>query len=219
MDGNKLPVVRSQQSFSEEIANSISHGAGALAAFVGAPFVILSAVHRGPAAGIVGAAIFAFTTLLLYTISTIYHALPNNRAKAVFQILDHSAIFLLIAGTYTPFTLGVLQGPWGWTLFGLVWGLAFFGVIFKSVMRVRYLWVSTALYLIMGWLIVIAFKPLLLYLPTSGLLWLLAGGVFYTIGVIFFAVDEKIRYCHFVWHLFVLAGTTCHFFAVLYYSA
>jgi hemolysin III len=157
--------------------------------------------------------------VLLYLTSTLYHALPRSRAKQVFQILDHGAIFLLIAGTYTPFTLGVLRGTWGWTLFGLVWSLALIGITLKAGYGVRYSRLSTLLYLIMGWVVVIAIKPLLLLVSTGGLFWLLAGGIFYTLGVAFFAADERIRYSHFIWHLFVIAGTSCHFIAVLFYSA
>jgi hemolysin III len=179
---------------------------------------VLSAVRRGGAADIVGASVFAATIVLLYLTSTLYHALPRNRAKRVFRVLDHGAIFLLIAGTYTPFTLGVLRGTWGWTLLGLVWGLAAAGVTLKAVGGVRYPVVSTCLYLGMGWLVIIAARPLWLRMPPSGLLWLVAGGLAYTAGVAFFAA-ERIRYSHLIWHLFVLAGTACHFIAVLRYAA
>jgi len=157
--------------------------------------------------------------VLMYLTSTLYHALPRNRAKQVFQILDHGAIFLLIAGTYTPFTLGVLRGMWGWTLFGLVWSLALTGIVLKIVYVAWYQRFSTFLYLVMGWLVVIALKVLLLHVSTWGLIWLLSGGLAYTVGVVFFLVDERIRYSHFIWHLFVIAGTSCHFIAVLRYSA
>jgi len=207
------------QYMGEEIANSVSHGIGLLAAAAAAPVLIIAAVHRGDAAGIVGASVFAATMVLLYLTSTLYHALPRNRAKQVFQILDHGAIFLLIAGTYTPFTLGVLRGTWGWTLLGLVWSLAFIGIALKVICGVWYWRYSTFLYLAMGWLAVIAIRPLWLHVPTWGLFWLLAGGIAYTVGVAFFAVDERVRYSHFIWHLFVIAGTSCHFIAVLWYSA
>jgi hemolysin III len=206
------------QSLGEEIANSVSHGAALLAATAAAPVLIVGAVQRGGAAAVVGASIFSATVLLLYLTSTLYHALPRNRAKRVFRILDHAAIFLLIAGTYTPFTLGVLRGPWGWTLFGIVWGLAFAGVVLKAIGGVRFPKLSTVLYLAMGWLALIALKPLWLSVPGWGLFWLFAGGVAYTVGVIFFAVDDRLRYSHFIWHLFVVAGTACHFIAVLRYS-
>ena len=206
------------QSVGEEIANSISHGVGLLAAVAVAPVLVVAAVQRGGTAQIVGAGIFAATMVLMYLTSTLYHALPRNRAKRVFRVLDHGAIFLLIAGTYTPFTLGVLRGTWGWTLFGLVWGLALAGVVLKAVGGVRYPKLSTCLYLAMGWLVLIAVKPLWLNVPTSGLLWLLAGGIAYTAGVAFYA-SKRVRYSHFVWHLFVIAGTACHFVAVLWYAA
>jgi len=206
------------QSVGEEIANSVSHGVGLLAAVAVAPLLVVAAVQRGNAAQIVGASIFGATMVLLYLTSTLYHALPGNRAKRVFRVLDHGAIFLLIAGTYTPFTLGVLRGTWGWTLFGLVWGLALAGVLLKAVGGVRYPKLSTYLYLAMGWLVLIAVKPLWHNVPTSGLLWLLAGGIAYTAGVAFYA-SKRVRYSHFVWHLFVIAGTACHFLAVLWYAA
>ncbi|MFQ5549634.1 MAG: hemolysin III family protein [Gemmatimonadales bacterium] len=207
-----------RQSPGEEIANSVSHGVGLLAALVAAPILIVAAVRRGGAAGIVGASVFAFTIGLLYLTSVLYHALPANRAKRVFQVLDHGAIFLLIAGTYTPFTLGVLRGAWGWTLFGLVWSVALAGVLLKSISGIRYPKFSLGLYLAMGWLILIAVKPLWVLMPAAGLLWLVAGGIAYTVGVVFFAA-VRVRYSHFVWHLFVLAGTACHFVAVLRYAA
>ena len=206
------------QSIGEEIANSVSHGVGLLAAVTAVPFLVVSAVERGDAAGIVGASIFAATMVLLYLASTLYHVLPDNRSKHVFRVFDHAAIYLLIAGTYTPFTLGVLRGAWGWTLFGLVWGLALVGVIVKAVGGVRQLRVSTGLYLVMGWLVLIVAKPLWLRMPSWGLFWLFAGGMAYTVGVAFFRA-ERVRYAHFVWHLFVLAGTACHFIAVIRYAA
>ena len=207
------------QSFGEEIANSVSHGVALLATVAATPVLIIAAVQRGVAEGIVGASVFSATMVLMYLTSTLYHALPRNRAKQVFQILDHGAIFLLIAGTYTPFTLGVLRGMWGWTLFGLVWSLAFTGIVLKIVYVAWYQRFSTFLYLVMGWLVVIALKVLLLHVSTWGLIWLLSGGLAYTVGVVFFLVDERIRYSHFIWHLFVIAGTSCHFIAVLRYSA
>jgi hemolysin III len=206
------------QSRGEEIANSVSHGVGMMAALAAAPILIVSAAQRGGAAQIVGASIFAAAMVLLYLTSTLYHALPRNRVKRLFQILDHGAIYLLIAGTYTPFTLGVLRGAWGWTLFGLVWGLALAGVVLKAVAGIRYPRLSTSLYVAMGWLALIAIEPLWLHLPAWGLFWLLAGGIAYTLGVVFFALDGRVRYSHFVWHLFVLAGTACHFVAVLGYA-
>ena len=164
------------QSLGEEIANSVSHGVGFLAAIAASIVLVFCAVQRDSSAGIVGASIFAFTMVLMYITSTLYHTLARNKAKRVFQILDHSVIFLLIAGTYTPFTLGVLRGTWGWTLLGLVWSIAVVGVVLKSIGGVRYQKLSTILYLAMGWLIIIAVKPLWLNMPSWGLFWLLAGG-------------------------------------------
>ena len=206
------------QSPGEEIANSVSHGIGLLAALTVSPILIVAAVQRGVVSGIVGTSIFAATMVLLYLTSTLYHALPGNRAKQVFQVIDHGMIFLLIAGTYTPFTLGVLRGAWGWTLFGLVWGLALAGVVLKAVRAVRYQTISTCLYLGMGWLVLIAIKPLWMQVPAWGLFWLLAGGISYTAGVAFF-VAERIRYSHFIWHLFVIGGTSCHSIAVYWYAS
>jgi len=206
------------QSRGEEIANSVSHGVALLASMTAAPVLVLSAVHRGDVGRIAGASVFAVAMVLLYLASTLYHALPGNRAKRVFQVLDHAAIFLMIAGTYTPFTLGVLRGAWGWTLFGLVWGLALAGIVVTAAGGVRYPKLTTSLYLAMGWLILIAVKPLWLRMPLEGLFWLLAGGIAYTVGVVFYAA-KRVRYCHFVWHLFVVAGTVCHFIAVLRFAA
>jgi len=214
-----LALAERPQSLGEEIANSVSHGVGLLAALAATPVLIILAAESGGAARVIGASVFASTMLLLYLTSTLYHALPRSRAKSVFQVLDHGAIFLLIAGTYTPFTLGVLRGPWGWTLFGLVWGLAVAGIVLKAVAGVRHPRVSTSLYLMMGWLALIAIEPLWRHVAPWGLFWLLAGGIAYSVGVAFFARDGRFRYNHFVWHLFVIVGTACHFAAVLAYAA
>lgn len=205
------------QTVGEEIANGISHGVGMLGAIAITPILILRAIPLG-AGAITGAAIFGATMIILYASSAIYHSLPRSKAKNVFQILDHSAIFLLIAGTYTPFTLSVLQGAWGWTLFGTIWGLAGLGVIMKTIHTNGTSKLSIALYLAMGWLAVFAVKPLYDSMPAWGLFWILAGGVMYTGGVIFFAYDHRMKYNHFIWHLFVLAGTTCHVIAVIGYA-
>lgn len=212
-------ATRRVQARGEEIANSLSHGLGLLAAVVGAPFLIQHAARHGDAWFIVGASIFAATMVLLYLASTLYHALPAGRAKRVFRVIDHSAIFLLIAGTYTPFTLGVLRGAWGWTLLGLLWGIAVAGVTLKALNRLTHPILTTSLYLLMGWLVVIVIHPLSERVPGSGLLWLVAGGLAYTAGVAFFAFDSRLRYGHFIWHLFVMSGTACHYFAVLGYAA
>jgi hemolysin III len=207
-----------RQSLGEEIANSVSHGVGAVLAVIGAPFLVTTAMRRGDALAVAGAIVFVASVFLLYVASTLYHALPGNRAKRVFRVIDHSAIFLLIAGTYTPFTLGALRGRWGWTLLGIIWIMAVLGVLAKAVGGIRFPRLSTALYIAMGWLVVIAIRPLWGEVPFAGWMWLLAGGLAYTAGVVFFATDTRVRYGHFVWHLFVLGGTVCHFFAVLWYA-
>ena len=205
------------QTLGEEVANSVSHGIGFLAAVAVTPFLVVAAIPHG-VGSIVGVSIFAATMAALYLASTLYHALPGTRAKRVFRVLDHGAIFLLIAGTYTPFTLGILRGGWGWALFGTIWGLALAGVIFNVVAAFRHPIISLAIYVAMGWLMLIAVQPLWQRMPHQGLLWLLAGGLAYTGGVAFYTAT-RVRYSHFAWHLCVLAGTTCHFFAVIWYAA
>jgi hemolysin III len=206
------------QSLGEEIANSVSHGAAFIAAVASVPFLIASARHQN-SASFVGAIVFAATMVLLYLASTLYHAMPEGRAKRVFCKLDHGAIFLFIAGTYTPFALGALNGAWGWSLFGVVWSLAATGITLKVFDRLSHPWLSTGLYLAMGWLVVIAAVPLLERVPLQGVVWLVAGGLAYTVGVIFFVYDSRIRYSHAVWHGFVALGTVCHFVAVQSYAA
>ena len=208
-----------EQSQAEEIANSISHGVALAAALVGTPFLIVHAARQASAGFIFGACVFSATMIILYLASTLYHALSAGKAKRVFRIIEHSAIFLLIAGTYTPFTLGVLRGAWGWSIFGLIWGLAVAGIALKALGRANHPILSTSLYVLMGWVVVIAVDPLLTRVSTAGLLWLLAGGLAYTVGVIFFALDSRLRYGHFIWHLFVIAGTACHYCAVFWYAA
>jgi hemolysin III len=206
------------QTLGEEIANSVSHGVALLAAIVGAPFLIIAARDFG-AANVVGASVFAATMVLLYLTSTLYHALRPGRLKRLFMKLDHSAIYIFIAGSYTPFALGALGGPWGWSLFGVVWSLAVFGTLLKAFDRLSHPWLSTGLYLVMGWLVLIAAVPLVERVALPGIALLVAGGVAYTVGVVFFMLDHRWRYAHAVWHGFVAAGTGCHFFAVLNYSA
>lgn len=206
-----------QESRREEVANSVSHGLGFVLAVAGAPLLIATAIRRGTLADVVAVSVFAASMALLYLSSTIYHALPPGRTKNAFHVLDHAAIYLLIAGTYTPFTLGVLKGGWGWTLFGLVWGLAALGVLLKVFAGIRWHGISTAVYVGMGWLIIIAAKPLWESLPLAGLVWLFAGGIAYTSGVYFY-LKKNMRYGHLVWHLFVVAGTGCHFVAILHYA-
>ena len=178
------------QSLGEEIANSISHGIGLMAAIAALPILMVAAAKQGDTAAIIGASVFGATMILLYLSSTLYHALPASKAKQLFQVLDHAAIFLLIAGTYTPFTLGVLYGAWGWTFFGLVWGIAIISIILKATTWDRFQSLSPYMYLAMGWLVVIAIVPLWNNMPLWGLFWLLCGGLSYTAGVVFFAADR-----------------------------
>jgi hemolysin III len=206
------------QSRPEEVANSISHGLGVLLAMAAAPVLIVAAARQGNAANIVGASVFAITMILLYFSSALYHALPPGRAKSLCAKFDHGAIYLFIAGTYTPFALGVLHGAWGWTLFSLIWGLAAAGLALKAFGKLSHPFLSTGLYLAMGWLVVIAAVPLLERVATAGVLWLVAGGIAYTVGVFFYLTDARFKYGHFIWHLFVMTGTACHFCAVLWYS-
>ena len=204
-------------SLGEEIANSLTHGAGLLASLVGLPVLVVAAAGRGDAAHVVGCSVFAASLVTLYAASTIYHAVPPSRAKQLLRVVDHAAIYLLIAGTYTPFTLGVLRGAWGWTLFGVVWSLAGLGIIFKVLLGTRYPRASTIFYLAMGWLGVVAVQPMMAQVPAAGLLWLLAGGLLYTGGVAFYAWEHR-RHSHTIWHLCVLGGSVCHFLAVLWYA-
>jgi hemolysin III len=206
------------QTLGEEIANSITHGVGLIASLAGAPFLILAAAHHGDVHAVVAVSIFAASMILLYLCSMTYHFLPHGGAKRLFDLLDHCAIYLLIAGTYTPFALSVLDGATGWTLFGLIWSAALLGIVTTLVPMLRITKVQLGLYLAMGWVIVFFIRPLCQHLPFDGLLWLIAGGLAYTVGVVFYSLTKP-RYFHFIWHIFTVAGTTCHFFAVLWYVA
>jgi hemolysin III len=206
------------QSLGEEIANSVSHGVGLLVALIGIPYLLQRAARTGDRVFMAANGIFVATIVILYLNSTLYHALPRGKTKHVFRIIEHISIFFLIAGTYTPFTLGVLRGPWGWTLFGLIWALALAGVTLKLARGVRHPIMSTALYLLMGWVVLIAIQPLWFRMPHMGFVWILLGGLAYSGGVIFYAIDYRLRYSHFIWHLFVLAGTLLHYYAVFWYA-
>ncbi len=197
----------------EEIASSVIHGVGVLGASVALPWLVVVAVARGDAWRLAGGVVFAVTALLLFSASTLYHALPPSKAKRVFRVLDHAAIYLLIAGTYTPFTIGVMRGGWGWTLFGLAWSMAIAGVALKSTLRFRFPIASTVLYIALGWLALVGLRPIVRALTSGEMAWLLAGGVLYTAGVPFYA--SRRRWAHAGWHLFVLAGAACHLVAVL----
>jgi len=207
------------QSIGEELANTISHGIGLVGAMIGTPILLLAAFYHGSISFLIGTIIFTVTMLLVYLGSTLYHAWPQTRVKSFLQVMDHSAIFLLIAGTYTPFALGPLRDAGGLTMLGIVWILALFGVVMKATRGpLRHRKLSMTLYLGTGWIALIFIRPLALAIPFSALLWLIAGGIAYTAGTLFFS-NERLRYAHFVWHLFVLAGTSCHFAAVLICAA
>jgi hemolysin III len=211
-----MEVYKPTQSLGEEIANSISHGLGFLGGVVAAPFLIQSVIPHGTLA-VLGAGIFLACLLMMYLSSTLYHAFPVSRTKKVFQIFDHSAIYLLIAGTYTPFALGVLKGFWGYMMFGVIWALAILGVVIKSIIGARKSLLSALLYVGMGWMGMIMIKPLLENMEREGLYWLLGGGIVYTTGVLFYLM-KKLPYSHFIWHLFVLGGSACHVVAVMRYA-
>jgi hemolysin III len=212
-----LTSVRRPQTLGEEIANSISSGVGLLAVLVGIPMLVGSALQRRSEFSLAGAIIFAGAMVSLYLASTIYHAVPEGRIKQFFHLLDHAAIYILIAGTYTPFALGAMRGVWGWTLFGVVWSLAILGISFKVFGGLKHQRLSILTYLGMGWLALFAIRLFWLHIQLPGLLWILSGGVAYTLGVFFYAA-KRLPYNHFVWHLFVIAGTACHFCAVLWYA-
>lgn len=205
--------MRSPHSSTEELANALIHGLGLLAAGSGGAVLITLAALRGDAWRIVGASTFVAGLTLLYCASTLYHTARFDIAKARLKVLDHCAIYFLIASTYTPFTLVGLRGAWGWTLFGLIWGLALAGVVFKFFFTGRFRLASTLIYVAMGWLVLIAVGPLVRALHISALLWLLLGGVAYTVGTLFY-MSRRLRYAHAIWHLFVLGGSVCHFVAV-----
>jgi hemolysin III len=206
------------QTRAEELANSVIHGTGLLFSLAALPVLLLAGGANAPL-HLFGTAVFGLSMILVYSTSTVYHALRESRAKRVFRVLDHSAIYLLIAGTYTPFALGALHGPWGWTIFGVIWSLALFGIVSKLTIGFKYPRLSTLLYVGMGWMGIVAIQPLLAHVPLAGLGWLLAGGLCYTGGVVFYVYDTRVRFGHAVWHVFVMAGTVCHFVAVLLHSA
>lgn len=201
-----------------ERLNGISHLIGAVLAAAGVALLVAVAARQGDAWKIVSFSLYGATLFLLYLVSTLYHSL-RGRAKAVFRKLDHLAIYLLIAGTYTPFALVTLRGGWGWSLFGTIWGLAAAGMALEFLPRRGARILPVVIYLLMGWLALIALRPLIEALPAAGLAWLFGGGVCYTLGVVFYALDERLRHAHGAWHLFVLAGSVGHYCAILYYVA
>lgn len=202
-----------------ERLNSVTHLLGAVAAAAGLVVLVVLAAQQGDAWKVVSFSIYGASLFLLYLFSTLYHS-TRGRAKTILQKFDHLAIYLLIAGSYTPFTLVTLRGAWGWTLFGMTWGLAVLGVVVDSLhnKNARRI-LPMAIYIVMGWLVLIAFKPLTAALPYAGVLWLVAGGLLYTLGIVFYALDKKLRHAHGIWHLFVLAGSISHYLAVLLYVA
>jgi len=213
----KNPLPRREWSRGEEIANSVSHGVGFLAGLAGAPFLFLAASHHGGTRAFVGMGIFALTTALLYFSSSVHHWLQMGRTKDFFEVLDHAAIFLMIAGTYTPFALGVLWGPWGWALMAMIWPLALCGVLLKTMRGVQPPAFSISLYVVMGWLMVIAYRPMVAHVPSEGLLLILGGGLAYTGGLVFY-LARRFPYHHLAWHIAVLVGTLLHYLAVLRYA-
>lgn len=204
-------------SLGEEITNAILHGIGALLAIAALVLcVVFSAIHHNPYA-VVSSCLYGSTLIILYTMSCLYHSLKVNNAKRVFRIIDHCSIFLLIAGTYTPLTLVSLNGPIGWTLFGIIWGVSILGIILNAIDLNKYKVISMILYIMMGWVIIFTFPRLLKVIDMAGIYLLVAGGIVYTIGAIFYGVGKKIKYMHSLFHFFVLAGSILHFFAILLY--
>ncbi|WP_186205517.1 PAQR family membrane homeostasis protein TrhA [Burkholderia gladioli] len=197
--------------------NSITHGVGALMSMAGLATLVTMGALKGDPYRVVSAAVYGAALLVLYAVSTLYHSVHQPRLKAILQKCDHSAIYLLIAGSYTPFTLITLRGPWGWTLFGVIWGLALFGIVQELTLGRRTRIISMVLYVLMGWLGVIALRPLVVAMSSEGVAWLLAGGMLYSAGIYFFINDERIRHGHGIWHLFVLGGSLCQFISVAAY--
>ena len=205
-----------KETMGEEIANSITHGIGACLSIAALSILVTLAGIRGDAWRVLSFSIYGATLVLLYLASTFYHVFTHPGTKRIFQVLDHSAIYLLIAGTYTPFCLVTLRGGWGWSIFGVVWGIAILGITFKAFYTGRFGILSTVLYIVMGWIVVVAVKPIIDRLPIGGLVWLLLGGISYTGGIVFYAW-EKLPFSHTIWHIFVLGGSVLHFFGILYY--
>ncbi len=200
----------------EEFANIVTHGLGVVLSIVALVVMVAYAARHGDPYHVVSVSIFGATLILLYLGSTLYHAVTHEKTKYVMRVIDHSCIYLLIAGSYTPFTLVTLRGSWGWTLFGVTWGLALAGIVFKVFFTKRFNVLSVATYIALGWLVVIAAKPVLHHVPSGGIVWLFAGGMFYTLGVVFY-LWRRIPFHHAIWHCMVMGGSFCHFLAVYYY--
>lgn len=207
----------SNQTKSEEIANAVSHGIGIGLSIASLVILVVFASIRGDAWKVVSFSIYGASLVILYTFSTLYHSFTSERAKRVFQLLDHSSIYILIAGTYTPLMLVNMRGPWGWSMFGVIWGLAVFGIIIKSFTIGKNDMLSASIYIIMGWLVAISFKKLLATVDTGGIVWILIGGAAYTLGVVFYIIDDRLPFSHSIFHLFVLGGSISHFFGMLFY--
>ncbi len=204
------------QTVLEEVFNSVTCGAGLLFGVAALAVLAVRAGFGGDAWRVVSACVYGASLVMLFLFSTLYHSIPSGKAKRVFEVLDHCMIYVLIAGTYTPFALVTLRGPWGWSLFGVVWGLALFGILFKTLFISRFRVFSALVYLLMGWLAVVVLRPLTRHLAPAGIGWLLAGGVIYSAGLLFYSW-KKLPFHHTIWHLFVLAGCFCHFLAVFFY--
>ena len=205
------------QTRTEELFNASSHAVGTLLSIAALIIMIDLSSLAGHPLTIVSSAIYGASLVFMYAASTLYHIAVEPSLKKKLKIVDHSSIYFLIAGTYTPFMLVTLHGAWGWSLFGVVWGLALIGLVFKLFFTGRFEFISLTMYLLMGWIVLIAIKPLIHHLNFDGLMWLFAGGLFYTLGVVFYATDHKYKFNHFIWHIFVLAGSLYHFFAILFY--
>lgn len=213
---NDKPVNGPRHTIAEEIANSVTHGVGLGASLVGAVVLVVLTVMHGDGWQIASSAVYGSSLIALYTASTLYHSFRPPGVKRVLRVFDHCAIYLLIAGSYTPFALVSLRGGWGWTLFGLVWGLTVAGIVFKVLFTGRLNALSTAVYVLMGWIFVVAARPVVEAVPPGALWWLFAGGVIYTAGTVFYH-NRRVPYSHAVWHLFVIGGSACHYLAISRY--
>lgn len=208
-----MSTVKKRYTFGEEIFNSVTHGVGSLLSIAGTVVLIVFSAINSDAFAVVSSAVYGASLIILYTMSTLYHSITNEKAKKFFRIMDHNTIFFLIAGTYTPYTLAVLRSPLGWVLFGVVWGAAAIGIVLNSIDLEKFSKISVVCYIAMGWVIIIAVKPLMSSMPFISFALLVAGGVFYTIGVIFYAI-KKVKYFHSVWHIFTVIGSALHYFSV-----
>lgn len=208
-----MSTIKKRYTLGEEIFNSVTHGVGSLLSIAGTVVLIVFSAINSDAFAVVSSAVYGASLIILYTMSTLYHSITNEKAKKFFRIMDHNTIFFLIAGTYTPYTLAVLRSPLGWVLFGVVWGAAAIGIVLNSIDLEKFSKISVVCYIAMGWVIIIAVKPLMNSMPFISFALLVAGGIFYTIGVIFYAI-KKVKYFHSVWHIFTVIGSALHYFSV-----